>query len=82
MSERHCGDDTTITLEFPADLAARLEDLRKEFGDELVADLHAEGGGPLQKASSPCEATCPQATQIRSRNEDHHQIQSRVYRTT
>jgi Domain of unknown function DUF29 len=32
-------DDTILTLELPASLAAKLEDLRGRFGDELVADL-------------------------------------------
>jgi len=38
MSYGHDEDITIITLELPARLATRLEDLRQQFGDELVAD--------------------------------------------
>jgi hypothetical protein len=39
MSDKHDDDTTTISLELPARLAARLKQLRDQFGDELVADL-------------------------------------------
>jgi hypothetical protein len=39
MSDQRDDDTVMITLELPASVAAQLEDLRKEFGDELVADL-------------------------------------------
>jgi hypothetical protein len=38
MSDDH--DETVIiALELPPELTAHLEELRKEFGDELLADL-------------------------------------------
>ena len=47
MSDEH--DETVIiTLELPVDLAAQLEDLRQEFGDELVADLLHKANATIQ----------------------------------
>ncbi|MGO9268167.1 MAG: hypothetical protein ACLQBA_25310 [Candidatus Binataceae bacterium] len=49
MSDEHDDDtETTITLELPARVAAKLAELQRRFGDELVADL-------LQKTSAAVE---------------------------
>jgi hypothetical protein len=51
MNDQHDDDMAIITLDLPASLAAELEDLRRHFGDELVADLvlkaHATVKGKL-----------------------------------
>jgi hypothetical protein len=51
MSDQHDDDTAIITLDLPASVAADLEDLRRHFGDELVADLvlkaHANVKGKL-----------------------------------
>lgn len=39
MTNDDYEDDTIITLEFPANVAAQLEKLRAQCGDELVIDL-------------------------------------------
>ena len=39
MSEQHDNDTVLITLNLPAHLAAKLDEYRKEFGDELIVDL-------------------------------------------
>ncbi len=46
--ERDDDAKTTITLELPANLAAKLDALQRQFGDELVADL-------LQKTNAALE---------------------------
>jgi len=46
--ERDDDAKTTIMLELPADLAAKLDALQRQFGDELVADL-------LQKTNAAVE---------------------------
>jgi hypothetical protein len=49
MSDEHDDDTkTTITLELPLELIARLNELQRQFGDELVADL-------LQKTNAAIE---------------------------
>jgi hypothetical protein len=48
MNDGHNDANTTITLELPAGLADKLDELQRPFGDELVADL-------LQKASAAVE---------------------------
>jgi hypothetical protein len=40
MTNKPDNDATTlVTLDLPADLVAHLEELRKEFGDELIVDM-------------------------------------------
>lgn len=40
MSDEHHDDtETTMTLELPLELCARLDELQRQFGDELIADL-------------------------------------------
>jgi hypothetical protein len=39
MSDQSDDDTVVITLELPAGLTAHLEELRQEFGDELLAGL-------------------------------------------
>jgi predicted kinase len=39
MSDEHDHKMTTITLELPVELCARLDELQRQFGDELIADL-------------------------------------------
>ncbi len=46
--ERDDDAKTTITLKLPATLAAKLDALQRQFGDELVADL-------LQKTNAAVE---------------------------
>jgi hypothetical protein len=49
MSDQHDSDTTISTLQLPARLAARLQSLRKQLGEELVIDL-------LRKAHATIEA--------------------------
>ena len=48
MRDEHDSTKTTITLELPARVAAKLAELQRRFGDELIADL-------LQKTSAAVE---------------------------
>ena len=39
MSDEHDEETVEMTLEFPASLGADLEQIRREFGEEVLTDL-------------------------------------------
>ncbi len=39
MTDKPDDDTTLLTLDLPPDLAAQLEDLRRQFDDELIVDM-------------------------------------------
>ncbi len=39
MTDKPDDEATLLTLDLPPDLAAQLEDLRRQFGDELIVGM-------------------------------------------